>query len=65
MSRDGPRAGRVRPEAMPSQTETDGRRYVERIVEVPQIQQRPVEQVVHVEVPQIQTQARARFALRQ
>ena len=49
---------------MPSQTETDGRRYVERIVEVPQIQQRPVEQVVHVEVPQIQQQARARFALR-
>ena len=30
--------------------------YVERIVEVPQIQHRPVEQIVEVEVPQIQTQ---------
>ena len=30
--------------------------YVERIVEVPQVQHRPVEQIVEVEVPQIQTQ---------
>ena len=30
--------------------------YVERIVEVPHVQQRPVEQVVQIEVPQIQTQ---------
>ena len=30
--------------------------YVERIVEVPHVQQRPVEQIVQIEVPQIQTQ---------